>query len=77
MGQTVNLLVFTFGGSNPSLPTTKSADWSCKLGRQSEEGLKGHSLNGREGLKGCSLLGREGLRRSLFAGWRGVESYSL
>ncbi len=21
MGQTVNLLVFTFGGSNPSLPT--------------------------------------------------------
>ena len=22
MGQTVNLLVFTFGGSNPSLPTT-------------------------------------------------------
>ena len=31
MGQTVNLLVFTFGGSNPSLPTyKKSADWSCK-----------------------------------------------
>ena len=24
MGQTVNLLVFTFGGSNPSLPTKKS-----------------------------------------------------
>ena len=24
MGQTVNLLVFTFGGSNPSLPTEKS-----------------------------------------------------
>ena len=23
MGQTVNLLVFTFGGSNPSLPTNK------------------------------------------------------
>ena len=23
MGQTVNLLVFTFGGSNPSLPTRK------------------------------------------------------
>ena len=23
MGQTVNLLVFTFGGSNPSAPTTK------------------------------------------------------
>ena len=25
MGQTVNLLVFTFGGSNPSLPTTSEA----------------------------------------------------
>ena len=23
MGQTVNLLVFTFGGSNPSLPTLR------------------------------------------------------
>ena len=23
MGQTVNLLVFTFGGSNPSVPTTR------------------------------------------------------
>ncbi len=27
MGQTVNLLVFTFGGSNPSLPTIKE----CRL----------------------------------------------
>ncbi len=25
MGQTVNLLVYTFGGSNPSLPTSKTA----------------------------------------------------
>ena len=24
MGQTVNLLVFTFGGSNPSAPTKKN-----------------------------------------------------
>ena len=24
MGQTVNLLVFTFGGSNPSLPTRRA-----------------------------------------------------
>ena len=24
MGQTVNLLVYTFGGSNPSLPTQKA-----------------------------------------------------
>ena len=30
MGQTVNLLVFTFGGSNPSLPTIFDAGWSCK-----------------------------------------------
>ena len=31
MGQTVNLLVFTFGGSNPSLPTIfLDAGWSCK-----------------------------------------------
>ena len=28
MGQTVNLLVFTFGGSNPSLPTIKK---ECRL----------------------------------------------
>ena len=31
MGQTVNLLAYAFGGSNPSLPTIKkSAGWSCK-----------------------------------------------
>ncbi len=29
MGQTVNLLAYAFGGSNPSLPTKKSTDWSC------------------------------------------------
>ena len=26
MGQTVNLLAYAFGGSNPSLPTQKSAE---------------------------------------------------
>ena len=26
MGQTVNLLVYTFGGSNPSSPTTDNAE---------------------------------------------------
>ena len=26
MGQTVNLLAYAFGGSNPSLPTTKAAE---------------------------------------------------
>ena len=31
MGQTVNLLVFTFGGSNPSLPTKGEADRSVPL----------------------------------------------
>ena len=34
MGQTVNLLAYAFGGSNPSLPTQgferKFADFSCK-----------------------------------------------
>ena len=32
MGQTVNLLAYAFGGSNPSLPTKKSAGWSCRPG---------------------------------------------
>ena len=31
MGQTVNLLAYAFGGSNPSLPTRKRAGWSCKI----------------------------------------------
>ncbi len=34
MGQTVNLLAYAFGGSNPSLPTQgferKFAEFSCK-----------------------------------------------
>ena len=31
MGQTVNLLVFTFGGSNPSLPTTVQDDGKAQF----------------------------------------------
>ena len=41
MGQTVNLLAYAFGGSNPSLPTKKeSAGWSCKI-------LNGVRIGGR------------------------------
>ena len=42
MGQTVNLLVFTFGGSNPSLPTfeKRNAGWGCET-RRSKEGSSG------------------------------------
>ena len=42
MGQTVNLLAYAFGGSNPSLPTKKSAGWSCRPGaveRRCEGGI--------------------------------------
>ena len=31
MGQTVNLLVFTFGGSNPSPPTKDATDYLAHL----------------------------------------------
>ena len=31
MGQTVNLLLFSFGGSNPSAPTSRSATRSRRL----------------------------------------------
>ena len=42
MGQTVNLLVFTFGGSNPSLPTIKE----CRLELQThgDNQMKGRSF---------------------------------
>ena len=64
MGQTVNLLAYAFGGSNPSLPTIKkSAGWSCKTpgdkrrllfggGRQSlsEGGLQERGLSGKAAL---------------------------
>ena len=29
MGQTVNLLAYAFGGSNPSLPTQKRTSFGC------------------------------------------------
>ena len=38
MGQTVNLLAYAFGGSNPSLPTKKSAGWSCTGPRSRSKG---------------------------------------
>ena len=39
MGQTVNLLVFTFGGSNPSLPTLMTPVGVAKI-RSSMSGGK-------------------------------------
>ena len=36
MGQTVNLLVFTFGGSNPSLPTKCEVENIAKTKRNAE-----------------------------------------
>ena len=44
MGQTVNLLVFTFGGSNPSLPTIKRVP----VGVQSPKDNKQRSMQ-----RGC------------------------
>ena len=43
MGQTVNLLVFTFGGSNPSLPTFFDAVGVAKV---INEELMMQALNG-------------------------------
>ena len=37
MGQTVNLLVFTFGGSNPSLPTKSGASESCTVKKRGDK----------------------------------------
>ena len=34
MGQTVNLLVYTFGGSNPSSPTNELRDLRCKASEE-------------------------------------------
>ena len=71
MGQTVNLLVFTFGGSNPSLPTRKkSAGWSCKLGRQGRERLRLFLMKEGGLVKGCLYLvdaGKPTLMRYVFA----------
>ena len=38
MGQTVNLLAYAFGGSNPSLPTKKEEKKECRLELYNPEG---------------------------------------
>ena len=38
MGQTVNLLAYAFGGSNPSLPTKKEEKKECRLELHNPEG---------------------------------------
>ena len=38
MGQTVNLLAYAFGGSNPSLPTQKERRTGCLYFRVDREG---------------------------------------
>ena len=50
MGQTVNLLVFTFGGSNPSLPTKSGGDTKHKLicGSSSVDRASAFQAEGRE-----------------------------
>ena len=50
MGQTVNLLVFTFGGSNPSLPTTKSNElrFQAQCGSSSVDRALAFQAKGRE-----------------------------
>ena len=51
MGQTVNLLVFTFGGSNPSLPTNcgaKSDANFCTCGSSSVDRALAFQAKGRE-----------------------------
>ena len=52
MGQTVNLLVFTFGGSNPSLPTQKKVERSgsqnAQCGSSSVDRALAFQAKGRE-----------------------------
>ena len=51
MGQTVNLLVFTFGGSNPSLPTKKAERKnrkSAQCGSSSVDRALAFQAKGRE-----------------------------
>ena len=65
MGQTVNLLVFTFGGSNPSLPTvrvpigvanSKDDGEAAFVSRLAKDGRKAVLNEG--GLKGLPLSRR-------------------
>ena len=50
MGQTVNLLVFTFGGSNPSLPTQVPGETvsTISCGSSSVDRASAFQAEGRE-----------------------------
>ena len=50
MGQTVNLLVYTFGGSNPSSPTIQSnlGVAECTCGSSSVDRASAFQAEGRE-----------------------------
>ena len=52
MGQTVNLLVFTFGGSNPSLPThrrkSRASNLQAQCGSSSVDRALAFQAKGRE-----------------------------
>ena len=53
MGQTVNLLVDTFGGSNPSPPTTQKQCGSSSVGRALAFQAKGREFEPRLPLQAC------------------------
>ena len=80
MGQTVNLLVFTFGGSNPSSPTRSPTRFglflsgSSSVGRASAFQAEGRGFEPRLPLKlrQCSsgverFLGKEEVASSILA----------
>ena len=56
MGQTVNLLAYAFGGSNPSSPTKKSNCGSSSVGRASAFQAEGRGFEPRFPLKGSSIV---------------------
>ena len=51
MGQTVNLLAYAFGGSNPSSPTTNEIRGSSSVGRASAFQAEGRGFEPRFPLK--------------------------
>ena len=56
MGQTVNLLAYAYGGSNPSPPTTHAGDGICgssSVGRALAFQAKGREFEPRLPLKSC------------------------
>ena len=65
MGQTVNLLAYAFGGSNPSLPTTKVRSGATRLPPNAEQ-MKSRPM----GDCGSSSVGRA---LAFQAGGRGFE----